>query len=354
MVIEQSQHTEHPGAIALPITLEHQQMAQRFTQQCPFAEKVPQIERNTLAVCAVNAYLQMMGIATDVATSDSWNPMMQMMVDASDLRVPGVGALACRAMMPGDEACYVPPEDWSERAGYIAVVVDVAESQATLMGFMPAIEDAMMNEDALLEEGMPITQFSPIETLLDHIYTLKTATEMVPATDAVAAPLVDGIQAAITTATTRMSQWFEGVVTNGWQTVDELINPSQMGFAFRSAGAARTPESGQDIRRAKAINLAEAGLPLGQSIQIALIIQLSPASAECIDIILQVHPLGDESRLPEGISLSIFDDGNNLVRNATSRAIDNYIQLQVVGEPGESFSVQIRKGEALFEEMFEI
>lgn len=355
MVTNILHHTEHPGAIALPITTEQRQVAQHFVDQYiaqqPFLgdmaqeemaqeemaqkemaqEKTAQIERNTLAVCAVNAYLQMMGVETDIAASDSWNPMMQGVSDVADLIVPGVGTLACRAMAPGEDVCYVPPEAWIDRAGYVAVVIDTAEHQATLLGFMPSVGE---------EEKVAIAQFAPIETLLDHIYTLKTAAENALET----APLAERVQATVT----QMSQWFEGMVTSGWQSVDELLNPPQAGFAFRSVNTARTP----DASRAKAIALEDASI--GQSIQIALIVQISQVSEDSVDIILQVRPLGNELRLPEGISLSIFDDGNNLVRSATSRAIDNYIQLQVVGEPEESFSIQIRMGDACFEEYFQI
>ncbi|MEM6453437.1 MAG: DUF1822 family protein [Cyanobacteria bacterium P01_D01_bin.105] len=367
MVIERSHYTEYPGAITLPITTQHRQIAQRFVDQCPFSEKAPQIERNILAVCAVNAYLQMMEIETDVAASDSWNPMMQTMADVADLVLPGVllnavsddhppddhsgiASLSCRAMLPEDETCYVPPEDWHSRAGYVAVVIDKAANQATLLGFTPTVDEATVDD----EDRVVIAQFSPIETLLDHIHTLTTTTTSVSQT----APLTADIQTAVTDATTRISEWFEGSLTNGWQAIEELINPPQMGFAFRSSNTARSTDSStsnstsSNISRAKAITLE--GASLDQPILVALIIQLSQVSPACSDIILQVRPLGNEPCLPQGISLSIFDDGNNLVRNATSRAIDNYIQLQVVGEPGESFSIQLRKEETTFEETFEI
>ena len=338
MVLETSHHTthyaEHPGAVTLPITSEQRQAAQRFADLCPFAEKAQQIKRNTLAVCAVNAYLRMMDIKTDIAASDSWNPMMQMMSDVADLSVPGVGSLSCRAMSPAEEACYVPPEVWNERAGYIAVVIDEAAHSATLLGFTPSVSDHIN-----AEERVAIAQFSPIEALLDHIHTLKSQTQ--------SAPLTDTVQSAIT----QLGQWLDGAFTNGWQATSELFNPPQTSFAFRSASASDAI-SAPSIRRAKAIRL-ESGSSAAAT-QLVLVIHISPTAENVSDIILQVHPLGGASRLGEGISLSIFDDDNNLVRSATSRAIDNYIQLQVVGEPNERFSVQIQHENAVFKEQFEI
>ena len=123
----------HHLGITLPITSEFRRVADAFAVQCSIPEKADQIRRNTLAVCAVNLYLQIMEIPTQVEKSDSWQPMMQMMADVADLPVPGIGSLSCRAVLPGEETCYVPPEDWSDRAGYIAVVID--EQTATLVGF---------------------------------------------------------------------------------------------------------------------------------------------------------------------------------------------------------------------------
>lgn len=97
MNTQQSQQFHQMG-ITLPITTEHLRIAERFEQLCPFHEKSHQIRHNTLAVCAVNAYLQLMEIPTDLASSDSWKPMMQMMGNVADLKLPGLGALSCRTV----------------------------------------------------------------------------------------------------------------------------------------------------------------------------------------------------------------------------------------------------------------
>ena len=333
MVTETSHYIEHPSAIALPITSEHRQAAQHFAQRCPFAEKASQIERNTLAVCAVNAYLQMMGIETDLASSDSWNPMMQTMADVADLAISNVGSLSCRALAPTDEACYVPPEDWSDRAGYVAVVIDSEASQALLLGFTPTVES----------EQVAIAQFAPIETLLDHIHTLKTqsssaATQVQTATAQAAAQI-----------RTQINDWVRGVLTDGWQLVDELINPPQTGYAFRSAANTNLADTPY-ITRAKAIDISAIS---ETAYLVALVMQLVPAEQRS-SIVVQVRPMGAETNLPEGIILSILDENNTLITEATSRAIDNYIQLQIAGESGDRFIVQIRKQDTQFEEQFEL
>ena len=328
MVTQRSHRTYYEKGITLPITTEFQRIAQQFAQRCPFPDKAPRIKQNTLAVCAVNVYLQLMDIPTCVEESDSWNPMMQLMADVADLKVPGVGVFSCRAIAPDATTCYIPPEDWRSRAGYIAVVIDEAAHQATLLGFTPTVDEI---------EQVPLNSFAPIETLIDRVHNLRASTSQTGTPQ---------IIASAPTAVTRLNQWIQETVAVGWQAAAALINPPELNFAFRvsegSGGAT-------DISHAKSIDL---GLQLGYSLQVALVLHIAPASENRSDIVIQVRPLGESACLLEGISLSVFDENDALFRSATSRAIDNYIQLQVTGRSGETFSIQISKGEATFVERF--
>lgn len=332
MVIESSYHTRDEQGITLPITTEYRKIAQQFSQQCPFPDKTPQIKQNTLAVCAVNAYLQLMDITTSLGESDSWNPMMQMMADVADLKVPGVGVFSCRAIAPQATTCYVPPEDWHSRAGYIAVAIDEAANQATLLGFMPTVDEI---------EQVPLDRFNPIENLLDRVHSLRaiaTASNASNASNAI-------------THLNQWNQWIQDTAATGWQAAAALIAPPELNFAFRASERVSSATSATDISRAKLIDL---GLQLGTSLQVALVIHLAPASDSRSDIVIQIRPLGDSACLPEGVLLAVFDETDTLFRSATSRAIDNYIQIQIMGCPGETFSIQVSKGEAIFIERFVI
>jgi hypothetical protein len=369
MAIETSQHTYHEQGITLPITTEYRQIAEKFAQQCPFAEKAAQIRLNTLAVCAVNAYLRLMGIATQVEESDSWNPMMQMMANVADLKVPNVGVFSCRAMaQPSkgiaatDPTCHIPPEDWHNRAGYIAVVIDESAHQSTLLGFTPTLNAADIET-----EQVHLDQFAPIETLIDRIHSLQSN----PAANQMAAMESSAMESAMEsakTAVTQLGQWAKGAIDSTWQAVEVLINSSEMNVAFRSREWGSQGSSNvMNISRAKLVDL---GLQLDNSLQVALVIHLAKVSPPDVsqevfrdspgrlrhrsDIILQVRPLGNASYLPEGVCLSIFDENDQLFRNATSRSIDNYIQIQITGESGETFGIEISKGDSTFKEKFAI
>jgi HPt (histidine-containing phosphotransfer) domain-containing protein len=349
MITETSQPTHHKKGITLPITTEFRLVAERFAHQCPFPEKAEQIRRNTLAVCAVNAYLQLMDIATEIEKSDSWNPMMQMLANVADLKVPNVGVFSCRAIAPTDDTCYIPAEDWHKRAGYIAVAIDQTAQQATLIGFTPTV-----NEIDQTTEQLSLAQFAPIEALIDTVHSLHSSAASAASGTSLVAPA--------RTLVTQLAQWTQGTIDRSWQAIDALINPTDLSVAFRTDAS-----SNRSLNRASAMNISRAklvdlGLQLDSALQVALIIHLTETSRELSpeklrprsDIILQVHPLGDSPYLPKGVCLSIFDENDQLFRKATSRSIDNYIQIQITGESGETFSVQISKGEATFKEQFVI
>lgn len=338
--------SRHLG-ITLPITTEFYRSADGFAEQCPIPEKAEQIRRNTLAVCAVNAYLELMEIPTRLEEGDSWSPMMQMMSDVADLQVPGLGVLSCRAVSLEDETCYVPPEAWEDRAGYVAVVLDESNGQATLLGFTETVGE---------QEQVSLSQFAPLETLIDRVHGLKSVAE---SSSAMAQSLANA-----RTRIVELGQWFrtetEGLAEAGWLAVEQLISPGEMDFAFRSVGTLERPLV--DVSRAKSVDL---GMQFGQSVQVALVVHLiqsasdetfqdNPMRASETSVLLQVHPLEEGSVLPEGIVLNVLDEEGDVVVSTTSRAIDSYMQLQLSGESGEIFGVQILMGKASFEERFSI
>lgn len=359
-----TQRSHHPLGITLPITTEFRQIAQQFAQQCPFSDKAQQIQRNTLAVCAVNAYLQLMDIPTSLDQSDSWSPMMRMMADVADLAVPDIGSLSCRPVAPDDTVCVIPPEDWHDRAGYIAVVIDEVASQATLVGFTASVT----------EEGdrgqMNLADFAPIEALIDHIHHLQTqastASATVSSTSSSTAPenspsLTDTTRALIT----QLDQWIEGRIADSWQAVDALINPDRLNFAFRTMTESRPARNAAiDISRAKLLDL---GLQLGETVRVALIVRIIRTAERTIisttteptdesdfstSVILQVRPVGGPLYLPEGLSLTLLDESENTLKSTVSELADDCIQFRLSGEPGETFGVQVAIDETCFEERF--
>ncbi len=286
-----------------------------------------QVRLNTLAVWVVNYYLQMMGIPTDLKASDSWNPVVRLCANVADLAVTGLGSLECRPIRVHEQSCYIPPEVWSDRIGYVVVEFDERLREATVLGFAQTAET----------EYLLVSELQPLENLLDTLSQLK--------------PVV--AQTGVTSKTVVLSQWLENVFETGWQTIESLLGLGQtdLAFSFRRADT-QEPESQRPggVRRAKLIDL---GMQLAGN-SVALIIELRPESERKTDILLQVHPTGSQIYLPPLLQLIVIDESQEIFLEAQARSTDNYIQLQFRGQPGERFSVKVALDDISITENFVI
>jgi hypothetical protein len=341
------------AGIVVPITTASRRIAQRFAQQCPTPEKANQVRQNTLAVCAVNNYLRLLSIPTDIDSGDSWNPLMRQVTDVADLNLPNVGTFSCRPITPESETCHIPPEDWHDRAGYVAVSLDEAAHRATLLGFSTDIPEI---------EHVPISHFDPIEALLDRVHLLQPSQS--PATQSSVAQAASELMGRfgmgqlvnVSVVLNRIGEWVDGINADGWRAAAELISPADLDFAFRTVSdlvspTLDTPTTVTDISRAKIVDL---GTHLGQLVRAALVVHITQTADRRTSIILQVRPTGESAYLAEGIELQVIDENENIYLEASSRAIDNYIQLRFSGHAREQFGVRISLGESVFREQFEI
>lgn len=309
-------------SLPIPITQAAHKIARRFSQQLPTKEKAEEVRLNTLAVCAVNDYLQLMGIPTNLNSGDCWNPVVRLFDDVADLEVEQVGRLECHVINAASPICYVPPEVWSDRIGYVVVQLDELNQEATILGFVKQVVGLKLH----------INSLQPLEDLLVHLSQL-----------AAAVTLDDG-------NTVNLSQWLQNMFEQSWQTVESVLNP--LTFSFRKANNQGNVDSEyrSDVRRAKLIDL---GMQLvGHSI--ALVVELKPESLGKTGILLQVHPAGSQIFLPPLVQLIVLDETGAIFLEAKSRRADNYIQLQFSATAGERFSVKVALGEVSITENFAI
>ncbi|NEO80505.1 DUF1822 family protein [Moorena sp. SIO4G3] len=329
-------HNLEQFALPLPITNNARSRAEQFARQQPTPQKAEQVRLNTLAVLVVNDYMQMMGMPTDLKASDSWNPIIRLLANVADLEISGIGRIECRAIKSQDSVCHIPPEVWSDRIGYVVVEINEQSSEGTVLGFTPTADT----------EELPISQLRPVDDLIDRFHP--------PMTQVTAKPAAVAHRTRV-----NLSQWLENVVETGWQTLESLenlLNPPEPIFAFRSAGLDSTEalplEENLDvgIRRAKLIDL---GLLLAGS-PVALVVELVPESELKQNIRLKVYPTGSKTYLPPNLTLTVLDASGTVFLEAQARQIDNYIQLQFSGVPGEQFSVEVALGDARIIEDFTI
>ncbi|HEY9636963.1 MAG TPA: DUF1822 family protein [Coleofasciculaceae cyanobacterium] len=320
-------------ALPLPITQMARHTAQRFASTQPTPQKAEQVRLNTLAVCVVNDYLQMMGIPTEISVSDSWNPVVQLCADIADLEVTGVGRLECRPVRKHQPTCYVPPEVWSDRIGYVVVEIDESSAEASMLGFTRTADT----------EELALNQLRPAEDLIDHLNPVNPTGQPVATVSA----------AVVQRTRVNLSQWLTNVFDTGWQAIETLLNPAEpdLAFSFRSIDNAvlvdsQLPEVG--VGRGRLIDF---GTQLADS-PVALVVEVIPQSEQRKDIVLQVHPTGNQAYLPPLLELTVLDESGLVFLEAQARSADNYIQLQFSGLSGEQFSVKVALGEVSVMEDF--
>jgi hypothetical protein len=278
--------------------------AEQFSQVHRTPKKQQQVRLNTLAVWAVDYYLRCLGIDTNLAGSNSWDRVSQALLDTGELSVPALGegkTLECRPVLPGAETVYVPPETREHCCGYLVVQIDESQKQGVILGFFPTVQ----------AEYIPLRQLRPLEEFLDQI----------------ASP--------VDTTIASLSRWLQGVVDEGWQTLDQVFGRSPMpSLAFRSMPSGA-------IARAVSLDL---GMHLAGH-RIALVVTCDAIAGEEIEVVAQVHPLDDQATLPPGLTLIVAETNGDAVLTATARQADNYIQLLFGGVVGERFSIQVVLGD---------
>ncbi|RAM49629.1 MAG: hypothetical protein C6Y22_21630 [Hapalosiphonaceae cyanobacterium JJU2] len=297
------------------LSFEMHKVAQQYCQRQFSREKVQQVYHNTLAVQAVNFYLECIGWQTDWTESDSHDPVMQAFTDVADLEVKNYGKLECRPVFSDTEACHVPPDVWEDRIGYLVVHLNESLTKATILGFTPTVEE---------KQGIiPLCELRSLAEFPEYLSHFKPV---------------------------NLCQWFQGIFESGWLLVEEVLSKEQIELAFGNARGQQPAFISQqfDIMRARKIDL---GMKLA-SHSVALIVSPRPADKEEVDILVQVHPLPEKTYLPEGIKMIVQDEKGTDVLDTKSRKQDNYIQLKFTAESGEYFSIKVALENASVTESF--
>jgi hypothetical protein len=305
----------------VPLTLEAHQIAQQFYEQHHHNQKkAKQVYLNTLAVYAVKFYLECLEVETDWSASDSWHPALQTLANMADLKVKNKGKLECRPVLPEAKTYQVPPEVWSDRIGYVAVRLDRALTEATLLGFVPAVA----------QEEIPLNQLqSPVE-LLEHLSQIEQPL-----------PVKEPIQ---------LSQWLHKLFDAGWEAVESLLEPPQAEFAFSYRSLSQTLTSTLEnadtgVKRGKRLDLEREGE------QVALCVELKSTASSELNISVEVYPTGEQTYLPQDLQLMVLDEAGVAVMQAQARSTKN-IELKFSGSPGERFEVKVALGDVSITEAF--
>ncbi|MCA1994920.1 MAG: DUF1822 family protein [Coleofasciculus sp. S288] len=291
------------NSIPLSITTTALRTAEQFAAQALTPEKREQVYFNTLAVCVVNDYMEMMDIPTDLKASDSWNSAMRLYADVADLNLTGLGHLECRPIRSGN-SCYIPREVPDDRIGIVVVEINPEHQEATLLGFTQTVRTGELS----------ISELQTVDDLLAHLDRLEHKLDKV-----------------------NLSQWLQNIFEAGWQSVEEIVAPKTLALAFRR----------YEVKRGKLIDL---GIQLsGQSV--ALIVTLTPKTEAEIRLKVQVYPTGEQLYLPSYLSLKVLDE-EVTVMEAQAGSANTHMTLEFGAQLGERFSVSLELGELSLTEKF--
>ncbi|MBW4593874.1 MAG: DUF1822 family protein [Brasilonema angustatum HA4187-MV1] len=314
--MRRTNHNLDDLALTLPMTQAACRTAQQFANQQPTPEKAEQVRLNTLCVWVVNEYLEMMDIPTQLTECDSWNSIIRLCSDVADLELPGIGRLECRPMRLGQETCYIPPETWEERVGYVVVQIDESLQQAKLLGFVRNVAT----------EELPLSQLQPLEDFIEYIAQLR--------------------QTPVRTLV-NLSQWLVGIFDASWQTVESLWNQPEIrpGYAFRNGETLVQNDTNKTQAFTKRAKLIDLGIQIANQ-PVILIVEIRPKTDQQTGIRLQLHPTGNKIYLIPGVQLTVLDQSGTVFLETQARSADNYLQLQFRGEPAEQFSVKVSLNDA--------
>ncbi len=296
--------TLEPVTFSVPLALAAHSQADRFRRNQKTSQKGKQIYLNTLAVYAVNFYLECLGFDTELEASDSWNPSLHTLMDTADLTVKHYGKIECRPVLPKANTVIIPPEVWDGRISYVAVRLNETLREATLLGFIPSVNT----------REVPLTQLQNLDELGRYLQRLRQADELAN--------------------TVRLSQWLDNLFEAGWQTLDALLgnDAGNLAIAFRSG----TLEEQAIVRGAKSIEL---GREIGDR-KVMLLIELQPQEDDRWGIRIQLHPQLGNSYLPADVTLALLSEEGEILREVTSESIDNFLQLpRFKCDRGDSFSI---------------
>ncbi|WP_019509258.1 DUF1822 family protein [Pleurocapsa sp. PCC 7319] len=290
--------------------------AEQFRRYQSQGTKAKQVYLNTLAVFIANYYLNSLGWATNLESSDSWNPIFQTMMDVADLQIPNCGKLECRVVLNHQDTVTIPPEVWYKRIGYLVIRLDESLSQGTLLGFIPEIKQV----------ELPLNQLESLAQFPAYLNQQKSMASV---------------------QSVSLSRWLSGALDCGWYKLEELLLPP-IALNFRSppkVANQHLKNLSTQVSRVKLVRLENI------SHDIALVLNIQPERNDEFNISVTVCHREEHQYLPEGLELVILDEVMRPVMIAQANQTET-IEFCFSGKLRESFSVELSLDENIKVESF--
>ncbi len=296
----------------IPIGIEAHNQANKFSLHQANQKKAKQVYLNTLTVWSVKTYINILGWETSLETSDSWNPLLQSLMDVADLDIPNCGKLECRKTQAKTNWINIPAEVWLERIGYIAVELNQSLREASILGFV-----------SQLREGKIF--LAELQSLDDLPLYLECQRQR---------------QQLLLSKPVQLSQWLEGVFELSWKQPEQLALPKNT-FSFRSSSQlivnktdSLTNDAG--VTRVKLIEIKSISI----TNQIALILNIKSQKNQEIEISVKISTTYICTTLPYGLEIMVLDEREKLMMQAQAKETES-IEFRFSGEIGEQFSIKV-------------
>jgi hypothetical protein len=341
------------ATITIPLSEGDRALAQSFAQQQLTETKTNQVYLNTLAVLAMNHYLELLGIPTNLKQSQCWSVINQFCADIADLNLPKLGFLECRPISIHQDFCQIPLEVMSDRIAYFIVQISEDRKAGKLLGFV-------------VDPQSPRITVEQLDSLDNFLIFLSNYQPKI-----------------------KLYQWLENKIDEQWQTLEALLLRKKLAFRHSSVTSQSLPDlvntlylqnelsppsqltatqsleqllnltNNEELRWQVAeilwnldpqnplLNLRRI-LDLGAyfgGTSIGLMVGLLPKSDDQISLLFRLYCLGDRGCLPPGITLTGLDEQLNPFFEIKARENDDYIQFKCVAGFDEEFGVKISLGD---------
>lgn len=300
--------TEHLK-FTVPLGIHDFQLAQQFSIRQKNPEKNRQVFLNTLAVLAVNFYCQCLELETDIEQSYSWDSNTQILMDVADLKIRNLGRLECRPILSGESVCYVPPEVWFDRVGYVIVEIDEETKTATLLGFVERVE----------EEEIFLSQISPLEELINLLLTRTALSYSEQIKDSENEQNFETISPVENLQ--KLRDKLESLFTKDWDKPEKLLASSH-----RSISSSQNQQSSSSeikVSKAKLIRLKER--------EFVLVIKIT-LDGDRLNLLLEVRPnvrtTEDINVLPSDLELMLLSASEKVVKLKQAGKADDFIRIK--------------------------
>lgn len=232
-----------------------------------------------------------------------------------------------------------------DRAAHFYVVLEVLEEQqeAVIRGFLRYDELTRQLGSAAQLSNQSLLPLSAWDEEINHLLGYVQHSHPSSILSPQVSVQLEKAAASVPSGLTRLSRWLDEALTEGWQSIDLLINP-QANLAWSAR------ESASGMKGGKLMNL---GMQIDQH-RLALIVTVIP-EAQKVSVNVQVLPTGEDVVLPQQLTVTLRSNTDKVLQTVAARSHDNYIQLRPFrGKPGIRFTVEVALDDAKVIEAFEL